>query len=253
MKIFNYILIALLLLITSEELISQSAVPSSPSQKIITKSQKQDSEITLRTIDTGKLKKYKEDPDFQYDRIVQYELTIWERIIEWIKNLLRTIFFSEEYADIADIILYAVMGLTIIVIIYFIYRTEIRNIFSKEIKKQLTYLEASENIHELNFDEMISKSLDDKNFRYAIRLTYLKLLKLLDSRGFINWRNDKTNREMINQIRHKQLNASLASITLEFENIWYGGLDIDEAGYKKYYSNYNEIFESLKRLNETQS
>lgn len=86
-----------------------------------------------------------------------------------------------------------------------------------------------------------------------MRLTYLKLLKLLDSRGFINWRNDKTNREMINQIRHKGLNASLESVTSEFENIWYGGFDIDEAGYKNYYLVYNEIFESLNRLNEAQS
>lgn len=247
MKIFSYILLSLFICTYTGYINSQSAIPSYPTQEFAEDDYTSVNEVTARTIDSDKLKKYKDDPDFQYDKTVQYELTIWERIIEWIKSLLRTIFFTDEYSDLADAILYIVMGITVITIILIIYRTEIRNLFSKDVKHSLAYLESGENIHGINFDEMIAKQLDDKNYRFALRLTYLKLLKVLDSKGFIKWRNDKTNRELIGQIKHKDLSTSLTILTEEFENVWYGGFDIDEKGYKHCTSAYSEISEIVKQ------
>lgn len=246
MKIFSYILLILFICANAGNLISQSAVPASPSKEITEEHYSPVKEITLKTVDSGKLKKFKDDPDFQYDRTIQYELTVWERIIEWIKSLLQTIFFTEEYSDLADIILYSVMGITVVTIILIIYRTEIRNIFIKDIKNKISYLDTSENIHELNFDEMIAKNLDEKNYRFALRLTYLQLLKVLDSRDYIKWRMDKTNRELIKQIKHKDLYAILVTLTQEFENVWYGGADLDENTYKHYTSAYHEIYGIVK-------
>jgi hypothetical protein len=247
LKIFSYILLAFFICTFTGYINSQSAIPSSPSQEFSEDDYTTVNEVSVRTIDSDKLNKYKNDPDFQYDKTVQYELTIWERIIEWIKSLLRTIFFTDEYSDLADAILYIVMGITVITIILIIYRTEIRNLFFKDVKYSLTYLESGENIHEINFEEMIEKQLYEKNYRFALRLTYLKLLKVLDSKGFIKWRNDKTNRELIGQIKHKDLNDSVKMLTVEFENVWYGGFDIDEMKYKHCASAYSEISEMVKQ------
>ncbi len=248
MKIFNHILLLFFVFCSSlEYLISQIADPAVPSKEFSVQDYRASTEVTLRSVDTDKIVKYKNDPDFQYDRALIYEMTIWERITEWIKNLLRTLLFTEKYSDIADIILYAVMGITLITIIFFIYRTEVRNIFSKDVNNPISYLEITENIHNMDFDELIAKQLNERNYRFALRLTYLKLLKVLDSIGYIKWRDYKTNHEMINQIKSKELNAALRIITFEFETVWYGGFDVDEDNYKNYISLYNKIFEIVKQ------
>jgi len=54
-----------------------------------------------------------------------------------------------------------------------------------------------ENIHELNFDKLISEALAQQHYREGIRLLFLKSLKLLTDRQFIHWQAGKTNQQSL--------------------------------------------------------
>lgn len=247
MKIYNYILtVVFIQLLFCVPSYTQTATPAYPAENDF-RVQNKEYEFSVRTLDKNKLNSYKSNPDFDYERKSESSMTFFEKIIEWIKDKIRTLFYDEEYATVSDVIMYSLMGIALLIIISGIFKTETRNIFAKNTPaSSIYYDESEENIHELNFDELIAQTLRNQNYRLALRLTYLKLLKDLDSANIIKWRGDKTNHELIIQIKQQQISTPAKELTRKFENIWYGGIEINEDGYASYRNAYNNLAETLK-------
>ncbi len=225
---------------------TQTATPASPAENDF-RVQNKKYDYSVRTVDKNKLNSYKSNPDFDYERKSESSMTFFEKIIEWIKDKIRVLFYDEEYATLSDVIIYSLMGIALFIIIAGIFKTEIRNVFAKNTRaSSVLYDESEENIHELNFDELIAQTLRNQNYRLALRLTYLRLLKDLDSANIIKWRGDKTNHELILQIKQHQISTPAKELTIRFENIWYGGIEINEDGYASYKNEYNNLSEILK-------
>jgi hypothetical protein len=89
-----------------------------------------------------------------------------------------------------------------------------------------------ENIHESDFRYYINKALEQQNYKLAVRLYYLHLLKELSTRALIRWKKEKTNRDYLLELRKTPLAHDFSQLTMVFDRVWYGGDTLSETEYR---------------------
>ncbi len=105
-------------------------------------------------------------------------------------------------------------------------------------QQQAAFL-TEENIEKVEFgylEQALEKALLQKNFRMAIRIHYLWLLKVLYEKELIKWKKDKTNHTYISELAKKSSQESADSfrkLTLWYEKAWYGESKIDEKDFRR--------------------
>ena len=155
------------------------------------------SNIVFRSIDSAKIKSYFKQKDFKYFEDPEYTMTLWERLLEWLKQQFLELTQYESYNTVWDIVIYILIALAVIAIIFGIYKYEIKGLFfSNKSKNGLNVPELVDDINLIDFEKMIEEAIAATNFRYAIRLNYLRSLKILSDKEIIIWKIDKTNREL---------------------------------------------------------
>lgn len=80
-----------------------------------------------------------------------------------------------------------------------------------------------------DFDILIAQAISDNNYRMAVRYHYLQTLQKLTLAGAIQFAIDKTNYQYISELSGKTYKNTFASLTLHYEYVWYGEIDIDES------------------------
>jgi hypothetical protein len=98
--------------------------------------------------------------------------------------------------------------------------------------------------NQTNFDALISKAEQERNYRLAVRYQYLKSLHKLADNKTVQLSVDKTNYSYVNEIVDENTRNSFANLTLNYEYTWYGEFEIDEAMYTKIsysFKNFNQI------------
>jgi len=104
-------------------------------------------------------------------------------------------------------------------------------------EEQAAFL-TEENLEKVEFgylEQALDKALLQRNFRMAIRIHYLWLLKVLYEKELINWKKDKTNHVYISELANKSSEESATSfrkLTLWYEKAWYGERNIDENDFR---------------------
>lgn len=91
-----------------------------------------------------------------------------------------------------------------------------------------------EDIATLDLDDLLKQSQAAGNYRLALRINFLSLLKRLNEIGFIRWKKDKTNREYLNELLAKQrFFDEVRTLTLAYEQVWYGDHDLPADAYER--------------------
>jgi hypothetical protein len=91
------------------------------------------------------------------------------------------------------------------------------------------------------YDAMIAQAALNKDFRLAIRYSYLQSLKKLSATGVVQYAADKTNYQYVNELRGKAYQEDFAAITLNYEYVWYGKFDIKEDVYQRLATDYKNF------------
>jgi hypothetical protein len=200
------------------------------------------SDVEIRSVDSAKIKSYLKDKHFIYLDDPKATMTLWEKLMEWINRQFQKFFYSKAGLTTMDIISYLLAAFAIIAIIIGLIKSDIRGLFfPSRKKKNLDSSESLEDIYTIDYENLIADAIANSNYRYAIRLNYLRTLKKLSDKEIINWRIDKTNREFVKEIKANKLKSKFETMTLNFENIWYGGFAIDLEGYSELQKNYAEF------------
>jgi len=119
---------------------------------------------------------------------------------------------------------YLVIGIVLFFLLYFVFRD---TSFDFKQKKKIV-LEADlsapvQNIEDIDNHALLKQYLADSNFRMAVRLYYLGLLKKLHELGIIHWKKDKTNRDYLSELFFRDYHFDeIKRLTLAYEEIWYG-------------------------------
>ncbi len=119
-------------------------------------------------------------------------------------------------------------------------------------EEQAAFL-TEENLEKVEFgylEQALEKALLQRNYRMAIRIHYLWLLKVLYEKELINWKKDKTNHAYISELTNKSSQESATSfrkLTLWYEKAWYGEAKIDETDFgnvENYFVDFRKSYES---------
>jgi hypothetical protein len=98
-------------------------------------------------------------------------------------------------------------------------------------------------IFELDYEQEIQRAVADRNFRMAVRLMYLHILKELSERNIIQYKHEKTNSEYLSELAGTSYYKNFFRLTRDFEYTWYGELELSEQAFvlvQKDFSNFKE-------------
>ena len=100
-----------------------------------------------------------------------------------------------------------------------------------------------ENIHEIDFDKDIKDAEQDGDYRRAIRLLFLKVLKNLSDAELIYWDSNKTNYQYLYELKGTNIYSQFVKCVNVFDVVWYGEWKIDQS----YYLTNKPLFEEISK------
>jgi hypothetical protein len=201
--------------------------------------------LSVRNLDTNKIKNYLADTEFRYNKADLPGESLWDRFWHWFWHWLNNTLFTSPGTRDAFYYFFLAAGFVFIVFVLYkvigINRSFIFRGGSKNVA--MAYSESLEDIHRINFDSEIEKAINNRNYRLAVRLLYLHSLKQLNDAQFINWQIEKTNTAYLNEIPEGEKRKLFSLLTYQFEYIWYGNFHIDGQSFQTV----SNLFDQLKQ------
>jgi len=208
------------------------------------------SKLTLQKFNADSLTKYRNSPDFTYTEKAKAGLSLWSRFWNWFWEMINRLFGGQQQSSSSSVpyMSYILAFGLLAVLIFVIFKLaglNLSNIFNKDAKDiEIPYTESLENIHQITFDEEIEKALNQRNYRLAVRLLYLRTLKQLSDAHLIHWQLEKTNSAYLNELADMDQRQSFSVLTRQFEYVWYGDFPVDSRSFQ----NINTLFHDFKTL-----
>ena len=126
-----------------------------------------------------------------------------------------------------------VVGGFICVLIWFVIASDIR-LFRRRtppVAQEDEEIAHTENIFDIDYEREIGKAIGQGNFRMAVRLHYLQVLKWLSVKELIRFRQERTNSEYLLQLYNTDYYREFFRLTRHFEYTWYGQFTLSPAQY----------------------
>jgi hypothetical protein len=150
-------------------------------------------------------------------------------------------------AGAAKIILFSIV---IAALVFFLLRVLKGNFFTgdKKIKAadEFTVTDPEEDIHSGDLEKMYADALAKGNFRSAIRIRYLIVIRELSLQQMIHWKKEKTNQEYVFEMMNNIFYKHFKEVTLLFEKIWYGETDINEQSFQLINPQFHALVSALR-------
>jgi len=135
--------------------------------------------------------------------------------------------------------------LIISLLIYILILVFVGNLLFKNIKvkagNEFTEENHEEDIHSNDLEKLYREAILNNNFRQAIRIYYLIVLRELSILQLIIWKKDKTNSEYLFEMKGHTYYSDFREITSHFERVWYGEFELTEV----IFQSVNPKFESF--------
>lgn len=103
--------------------------------------------------------------------------------------------------------------------------------------------ELEEDVNDL--DAMLRVAIKNGNYRMAVRYLYLQTLKRLSDKKLIEINSNKTNYEYVNEMRKHHYANEFASLTLQYEYVWYGEYTVDERLFERLQKGFNHFNKNI--------
>ncbi|HYG51235.1 MAG TPA: DUF4129 domain-containing protein [Flavobacteriales bacterium] len=104
---------------------------------------------------------------------------------------------------------------------------------NKKVAVPETTLEKMENmtITKSELELALEAALKDKNYREAVRIYFIAVIKEMKDHSWIRWEKKKTNYHYINEITGRPQQPDFVTATRAFEIVWYGNRSMAEGDY----------------------
>lgn len=87
-------------------------------------------------------------------------------------------------------------------------------------------------IFAINYQKEIDKATGQGNYRLAVRMMYLRLLKELSEKNIIQYQQDRTNLDYLLQLNPTPHYPHFFRLTRHFEYSWYGHFEVEPQAYR---------------------
>ncbi len=104
---------------------------------------------------------------------------------------------------------------------------------------------SEQSLLEADWESLMQKALQSGETRAAIRFSYLRLLQLLQQRGLISYRPDKTNIDYYRELADKPQRQDFRTVMRQYEWAWYGNIIPERATMDSYLQTFNGLKNSL--------
>jgi len=210
------------------------------------------SAVAARVIPGSALEDFRNNANYQYDRVETGGPTLWDLFWQWVDDaLFRPL--RENTTEQFWSWFWLLAGVAALAfVISKALRADSGWFFGKkdeEVEIMGLELLDTEDIESVNLDALLEAALHDRRYRDAARYQYLRALQTLTEQGFIDWDKHKTNREYLAEVRRAgrpNLNAPFADITRLFEWIWYGEFPVDEQRFALVRARFDLFSEALR-------
>jgi hypothetical protein len=188
--------------------------------------------IAVRTIPSEEFIKLLNDPDYGYTEVSKAHKTILDRFFEWLFMKFGKSMFSKKGRAGLTIIEYLFIALAVGLIVFLLLNKNLRSLFyGKSATASLEFIESIEDINEINFDQRIADEVSKRDFRKAVRLHFLRVIKELSEQKLINWQMDKTNADYSRELKNNKYSRQFEELIRLYEYIWYGDFKLEEANF----------------------
>ena len=187
----------------------------------------------------------KEDKSFDYTRNrAEDGYSIWEKFIAKIKEFLRKYFFSNITEKQVKTALWIVVSIVVIIMtLLFIFFKP--SLFFRNKNKKISFVVEEEDIHELDFDDLIKKALQSEKYTEAIRWKYLRLLKVMHSNGLISWDSHKTVNEYVSEMKRSEIKSEFKNVSRQFLYYRYGNFEASQEDWIDFSSLIQQIIKQI--------
>jgi hypothetical protein len=101
-------------------------------------------------------------------------------------------------------------------------------------------------IFAISYQKEIDKAETGNNYRLAIRLMFLRLLKNMAEKNIIQYKPDKTNLDYLLQLSSTGYYNNFFRITRNYEYSWYGKFEVGKEAYRIIKNDFNQFDNHLK-------
>lgn len=143
---------------------------------------------------------------------------------------------------------YLALAIAVIYLVYILLNEGGTGLFSSKQNRKLKNYDdiTAENIENADINTLIKNAEKDNNFRLAIRYYYLLVLKHLSLKNHINFEDDKTNAEYLNEINNKPFSKKFAYTSYLYNYIWYGEFPLNNEEYNKARHHFTTLLNHVK-------
>ena len=116
-----------------------------------------------------------------------------------------------------------------------------------KVKKQIIDLEqAVDEIEESDLERLLRESLEGTDYKMAIRVYYLMIIKGLSDKELIKWKKDKTNRTYVREMKKSDYYDQFKQITRDFEKAWFGEDEVKQSDFQRLQPNFQSFVNIIK-------
>jgi len=199
-----------------------------------------------------KIKEKYNGRDFVYTEDV-IELNFWDRFKLWLSYKIFNLFRMQSVAASMKVVILIMQIIGILLILFVLYKivmhlmNEDGNwIFGRKSDKvHINATDIENDIHQMDFKQLIEEAIHKDNYRLAIRYYYLLVLKKLSEKEKIIWDNEKTNYDYYQEIGNSELKKQFKYISYIYNYCWYGEFTIDQQEYETGKKAFNRLIETI--------
>ncbi len=220
-----------------------------------------DTDRDVRPLELSKesIANYKKDEAFNYTEATPDEDNWWEQFKRWLAGLwfkfwqwlLGDSINSPFWGFILKMLPYLIIAGIIGFIIWLFYKL---NPGAKILKSQeapdVFFTEEEEIIKTADIKKLIQKALEQKDYRLAVRYSYLLILKQLSEAHLIDYEFDKTNSDYIAELASGPLHLQFQKVTNLYDYIWYGSFAVTETDYHVAQRTFQKLEQQFPKTND---
>jgi hypothetical protein len=141
-------------------------------------------------------------------------------------------------------VLIVVVILGLAVLIFFLFFNAPVNQNNRKISQDLGSVIPTE-IPKTELELMLEKALQKEDYREAIRVYFIFIIRGLIVKDWIEWEKEKTNFSYLMEMRDKPLSAEFESTVSVYEIVWYGKRELTKKEYKVLEPRFKDLTKKL--------
>jgi hypothetical protein len=199
----------------------------------------------------GNFKEKYKSSEFSYETKAKAKSS-WDRFLEAVRRFFSRLFSfggkttnTTAFDIFMKVLAFCIIGLVVYMIVRIILKKEGMWIFGRSRKKITVNDITEEDIHHMDFRQLINDTKTTGDYRLAVRYYYLWLLKKLSNNEIIDWHWDKTNSDYLYEIKNTGLRKDFEYLSYVYDYSWYGDFPLDENAFAKAESAFMKTLNSL--------